>query len=369
MNNNHVLLIGIGQRYDDSKAIEVTAKDATRLASEFSHRYRYNSDNVIPLVSEQASRAKVMHQLDTLIAKTKEKQADLVVIFFSGHGVKKNGQFFLISRDAEKENLKYTAIEGNVFIQTINEINAKAVLILLNCCYSGAIQGDGYESADIPFDKNSFIQKPNRAIITACSGSEKAFTSTPLSIFTYALVSGLAGECLKNKGKKKVGLFDLAMYIRETVVALSKNKQHPELEVLEHSSATNFDIVDYTTGIPPFEKEERGGIYDALGNELKFPHTIEEDTDYRNRFKWLGSMKNTVIDSNIEADNLHIGDTTIGQVYQQGDNPEIKNAVIGSTIKAKNVSIGDNVINVRGNDSNVIFNNPNSTITINRGGK
>ena len=96
MNNNYVLLIGIGQRYDDSKAIEVTAKDATRLASEFSHRYRYNSDNVIPLVSEQASRAKVMHQLDTLIAKTKEKQADLVVVFFSGHGLKKNGQFFLI---------------------------------------------------------------------------------------------------------------------------------------------------------------------------------------------------------------------------------------------------------------------------------
>lgn len=343
--NNHALLIGIGQRDDDrSEKIKVTATDASRLATEFQNRCGYNGNNVTPLVAEQALTRKVLRQLDTLIEKTKATPANLVVIFFSGHGFRKDGQFFFINRDTEFDDLEYTAIKGSDFIGKVNQINAKSVLILLNCCHSGAVLADGCESTEIPFDKTEFLNKPNRAIITACDSAEKAFTSTPLSVFTYALLSGLAGECIKNNGKKEVTLFDLAMYIREMVVGYSKNKQHPRLEVLKNTSTTNFEIVNYSDGVPSFTKEERGGLYDALGVELKAPYIVE-DKDYREQFQWLVNPKNMAIGSTLEAgETVKIGDDieTDGSIdlpKQEG----AKNLLIDSNVKAKNIFVGDTI--------------------------
>jgi Caspase domain/Effector-associated domain 11 len=345
--NNYALLIGVGQRADDPKSIEVTAEDARRMAQQLALRAKFQSANITPIIAEQATRINVLRQLDGLIKKTETTPADLVVVFFSGHGVTKDGNSYLVSQDTEKGDIEYTAIEGKVFTDKINKINAKAILILLNSCHSGDILADGYVSADVPFSKADFISKPNRAIITACSGAEKAYTSTPLSVFTYALVAGLAGECIRGSDKKAVSLFDLSMYIRELVVALSKDKQHPELAVLQQSSTTNFAIVDYSGGLPDFEMEEQGGLYDALGVEMGVKNALKPDTDYRSQFEWLGKMKNAIINSNIKAGgNVHIGDK--GNSAKQ--DVDSKNVIVGSTITSGgDFRLGDDIVQAVGN--------------------
>jgi hypothetical protein len=345
--NNYALLIGVGQRADDPKSIEVTAEDARRMAKELEMRAKFQSANITPIIAEQATKINVLRQLNDLIKKTEATPADLVVIFFSGHGVTKEGNSFLISRDTERDLIEDTAIDGKAFTDKINKINAKAILILLNSCHSGDILSDGYVSADVPFSKADFISKPNRAIITACSGAEKAYTSTPLSVFTYALVAGLAGECIRGSDKKAVNLFDLAMYIREMVAALSKDKQHPELAVLQQPSTTNFAIVDYSAGLPPYEMEEQGGLYDALGDEMSVKNAPKPDNDYRNQFEWLGKMKNAIINSNIKVGgNVHLGD----KGSSAKDNVDSKNVIVGSTITAGgDFRVGDDTMQAGGN--------------------
>jgi Effector-associated domain 11/Caspase domain len=340
--DNHALLIGIGQRADDSKAIAVTATDATRLAEELEKRCGYNANKIRALVGAKAGKTAILRELDSLIKKTTEQKANLVILFYSGHAVVRNGQFYLVSADVENDYLEDSALLGTKFLDKINLIQANAVLLLLNCCHAGAVG----ESVDIPFEKSAFISQPNRAILTACTKSEKAFVSTPLSVFTYSLLSGLAGECIKQEQKAKVTLFDLAMYVRENVAAISKGKQHPELSVLKEVATTNFEIVDYSKGIPPFPKEPRGGLYDALGKSLE-PSSVT-DSDYRKQYEWLGSMENVAIDSDLEAG----GDIIFGG-SQNPSNPKkskkvaaggnkIKNAAIKSTIKAGgNIEFGD----------------------------
>lgn len=349
--NSYALLVGVGKRSDDAPSIAITAEDAARLSQELSRRCQFPAENISILREGGASRINILKQMDNLATQTKDKAADLVILFFSGHGLKKEDQAFLISYDTEKDDVDNTAVDGDTFVRKVNKINAKTVLILLNCCHSGAILTDGYAPAGIPFDKSEFIQKPNRAIITACTGIELAFVSTPLSVFTFALVEGLAGVPLKYSDKKSVTLFDLAMFIREEVVWLSQGKQHPELEVLQQAQTTNFEIVNYQNGIPPFTRDEFGGLYDESGTALNvLPRGVEEgrttDQTYRKRFEWLGSMKNVIIDSNINVQgNAHVGDKIVGQANQNNENYDTKNAVIGSTITAGgDFRMGDDVI-------------------------
>jgi Caspase domain/Effector-associated domain 11 len=340
--NNHALLIGIGKRADDADAIAVTATDATRLATELTTRCGYPAGNIQSLVGKDASKTNILDKLEELAEKTKQKMADLVVIFYSGHAIVKDGQFYLVNWDTRNKLFKETALGGTTFLEMIQEIQAKAVLLLLNCCHASAVG----ESINIPFDKSAFISQPNRAILTACTKSEKAFVSTPLSVFTYSLLSGLAGECIKQEQKAKVTLFDLAMYVRENVAAVSKGKQHPELSVLKEAATTNFEIVDYSKGIPPFPKEARGGLYDALGKSLE-PSSVT-DSDYRKQYEWLGSMENVAIDSDLEAGgNIIFGDSVNPSNPKKskkvaGGGNKIKNAAIKSTINAGgNIEFGD----------------------------
>ncbi len=339
--NNYALLIGIGQRPDDKHAIAVTATDATRLADELAKRCRYTSENIQSIVGEQAKKLNILRALDALIVKTKQNMADLVLVFYSGHALVENGQFYLVSRDADNAYLEDSALRGALFLNKINQIQSKAVLLLLNCCQAGAAA----ECIDVPFDKMAFIQQPNRAILTACSKSEQAFVSTPLSVFTYSLLSGLAGEGIKQEKKDKVTLFDLAMYVRENVVALSKGKQHPELAVLQQAMTCNFDIVDYSEGIPPFAKEARGGLYDSLGHSLDASMVL--DADYRKQYEWLGNVKNVAINSVLKAKgDIKIGDTNVQDTQSSGqkanDKPAIKNAAIHSQLEAGgNIELGD----------------------------
>ncbi|MCA0237311.1 MAG: caspase family protein [Bacteroidetes bacterium] len=343
--NSYALLIGVGQRPDDTPAIAVTAEDAARLATELNQRCGFPSGNIRPLRAGDASRLNILRQLDRLAADTVAQPADLVILFFSGHGLRNAEQSYLVGHDTDRDDIDNTAIEGDTFIKKINKINAKAVLVLLNCCHSGAILSDGYQRTGIPFDKDDFIQKSNRAIITACTNTELAYTSTPLSVFTYALVEGLAGVHLKHSDKKTVTLFDLAMFIREEVVWLSKGKQHPELEVLQSAKTENFEVVNYQNGIPVFVREAFQ-LYDEKKNALHLEQRgVQPDTAYRDKYAWLGSIKNAAIDSDIEAGgDVTFGDRITGQNGPVDDKYTTKNAAIGSTIKAGgHVTFGDHI--------------------------
>ncbi len=351
IHNNYALLVGVGQRSDDVPSIRVTSEDAIRLSKELNVRCRFPSENISTLKTHEASRLNILRQLDQIATKTKDKPADLVLLFFSGHGLRGDDQSFLISFDTDKEDIANTAVDGDLFIKKINKINAKTFLILLNCCHSGAILSDGYARTGIPFDKNDFIQKPNRAIITACTGAELAYTSTPLSVFTYALVEGLAGVSLTYSDKKAVTLFDLAMFIREEVAWLSNGKQHPELEILQQAQTSNFEIVNYQNGVPVFTRDEFGGLFDEKGTalnikqrDIKLERQIDEE--YRDRFSWLVKMKNAVLSSNIKAQgNVHIGDKIIGQDNQSSEDYDTKNVVIGSTIQTGgDFHLGDDMV-------------------------
>jgi Caspase domain len=249
MSNYHqyALLIGIGQRADDEDALATTASDATHLYEKLTGTCGFAKENVELLTKENTAGSKIVDQLDVLIQQTKDTKADFVLIYFSGHGYTKDGQYYLINYDTDKNNIENTAINGEVFISKVNSVNTAKLLLLLDCCHAGGFAGA--DKVFIPFKESDFINHTNRVIITSSEKWEKSFTAEPVSVFTYALIEGLHGKDLLND-KSKINVFDLALYVRERTRALTKNAQNPGFTVLPQSFTENFTIVDYQNKKP-----------------------------------------------------------------------------------------------------------------------
>jgi hypothetical protein len=157
---------------------------------------------------------------------------------------------------------------------------------LLDCCHAGAFA----TAANIPFEASGFLQaKPNRVIIAASHATQVSFLSTPVSLFTYALLEGLAGRYFED-ADTTVTVFDLAMYVRERVYPLSRRQQQPQLNVLPGSGTTNFSIVQYTREkARPMPFTEQFVLLDSLGKavDTQWDKVAMKDEDYRREFMWL----------------------------------------------------------------------------------
>jgi Caspase domain len=294
MKNSFGLAIGVGRRPPDSEAMSVTADDAVSVGTALSRYCNMPRDNISILKNGNADKDGILGALKALVDRTAADPADLVVIYFSGHGYTIDDHYYLVSNDTDNDRITEKAIEGGMFVKELNAIKASKMLVFLDCCHSG-----GVTRASIPFDKESFLSNNNRVVLTACHESQVSYLSSPVSLFTYALVEGLAGKSLLT-GDHVVNVFGLAMYVRERVAALSAQvlpasaPQKPQLNVLEESLTANFAIARFPNGEPKklfFEKEFGLYSYENKSIDLSVPNT--EDTEFRNQFDWI-SKKNSI---------------------------------------------------------------------------
>jgi hypothetical protein len=76
----------------------------------------------------------------TTLRKAAEDAEDLLVIYFSGHGVIDNhGDLNLMLQDSRPELPQFTALPFNAVRRIIQESSARHKVIILDCCYSGRV--------------------------------------------------------------------------------------------------------------------------------------------------------------------------------------------------------------------------------------
>jgi hypothetical protein len=320
--NAYALIVGVGKRTDDAEAMAITAEDAQKMAFELEKRGGLLNQNIRLLQNQGAKKADFVKELDYLIQKTQSKKAEIIWLYFSGHGcVTQDQKYYLIFQDTTKDNLAETALAGADLVEKLQAIQTDKMLILLDCCHSGGIALPGTNVADIPFDAESFLKsKPNRVVLTASHAAQVSFVSKPVSLFTFALIEGLAGRYFQAQDKT-VNIFDLAMYVRERVYPLSKMKQQPQLNVLEDSHTSNFALVHYPNGKPGERAfEEAFELLDSDGKGIDTEQNTMIDSEYREKYKWLmiNDVKidgddNVVTVTNFNGQNITINNNASDQ--------------------------------------------------------
>jgi len=156
---------------------------------------------------------------------------DVLLLHISCHGIKDDeGQLYFAATDTTRQDLQVTAVSATFLNDQMARCRARSIMLFLDCCYAGAFakgsKGDGGVHLKEKFEGHG------RAILTASNSIEYAWEGDTLSgqgqpsVFTSAIVDGLASGDADRDGDGEVSLHELHEYVTERMLAAA-SKQTP----------------------------------------------------------------------------------------------------------------------------------------------
>jgi uncharacterized caspase-like protein len=154
----------------------------------------------------------------------KAGENDLVMLYFSGHGVP--GAFLPIDFDG---------LNNKLFHQEISSIlassRAKYKVCIADACHSGglfAMRTPNAQPKLITFYKNLSQAQPGTALIMSSKSDETSLEASGLrqGVFSHYLISGLKGEA-DNDNNKIVTIQELYQFIHSKVTEYTGFQQSP----------------------------------------------------------------------------------------------------------------------------------------------
>ncbi len=181
------LLIGVGEYSEGLLPIPSAIKDVEAMRRVLEHPDMGAFDEVTVLPNpDKGSIEKAVEDLFS-----DRQRDDLVLLYFSGHGIKdQNARFYLSTketgRDQKGDFRRSTALAASKLQEYITDSRSKREVIILDCCFSGAfVQGKGTPVIG-EIDIQTELGGRGRAILTSSSSIEYSFESedNDLSIYT-----------------------------------------------------------------------------------------------------------------------------------------------------------------------------------------
>jgi ABC-type branched-subunit amino acid transport system substrate-binding protein len=141
---------------------------------------------------------------------------DLLLLYFSCHGVlDAKGRLYFVAADTKKDLLSSTGISAQWVKQQMDQSRAQRIVLLLDCCYSGAFTTKGREPYNA--DAREILERQlggrGRVVITASDKMELSYESE----FTDALVRGLETGAADLDGDGQVEVGELYRYVHDQV--------------------------------------------------------------------------------------------------------------------------------------------------------
>lgn len=126
-------------------------------------------------------------------------QEDLLLFYFSGHGIKDSyGQHYLIARDSNLNSLRATALSSDALRNSLNESHSRKKVIIVDCCFSGAFGSSMTAKSVKSVDLGSSISGEGTILITSSDAFQYSFENdgakeldSRSSKFTQRLIEGI----------------------------------------------------------------------------------------------------------------------------------------------------------------------------------
>ncbi|XGV96386.1 MAG: caspase domain-containing protein [Leptolyngbya sp. BL-A-14] len=173
-------------------------------------------------VLENPDRQTMEEAIETLFAN--RQKDDLVLLFFSGHGVKdEQGRLYLTSCKTRKspqgELVRSTAVAASFIQESMGRSRSKRQVVLLDCCFSGAF-AEGLSAKDNgAVDIKAQLGGEGRAILTSSTSTQYSFEQhgSDLSIYTRYLVEGIETGAADQDNSGTISVLELHEYARRKV--------------------------------------------------------------------------------------------------------------------------------------------------------
>ncbi len=231
----HLVSIGLNYDNDADLKLDCPRNDATAIAKAFPEacvgpkNLFGKAPEPLLLLDKEATAQKVLAALDKVRKRVKPR--DLLVLFYAGHGDRKEGTFYLLTHGANLNNLKQTALSGDALRQKLADFPCQ-VLLLLDACHSGqaakTLRAATNEASRQLADEECAV-----TLLAAAMGHERALErkGAKNGLFTEALLRALGRvkEVSYNRRDGKQYVHHLATDVLDDVQHESKDRQHPFL--------------------------------------------------------------------------------------------------------------------------------------------
>ncbi len=212
------LLIGVSEYSEGLRPISSAILDVEAMRRVLEHPDMGAFDQVTVLPNPD--KGSMEKAVDDLFAD--RQKDDLVLLYFSGHGLKaQNARFFLSTRETGRDQngdfRRATALAASKLQEYITDSRSQRQIIILDCCFSGALV------LGMPIKGEINIQEElggkGRAILTSSSPIEYSFESedNDLSIYTKYLVEGIETGAADQDGDQLISVNELHEYASERV--------------------------------------------------------------------------------------------------------------------------------------------------------
>ncbi len=186
---------------------------------------------------------------------------DMALLYFSGHGYIKSTGGYLVTTDAKKYD---EGVSMDDILTLANQSKAKNKVIILDCCYSGAMGNLSLLGSNIA------QLSEGMSVLTASRDSEYALEVNGAGVFTSLLIDALKGGAADIRGNITPG--SLYAYVDE---ALGAWDQRPIFK----TNVTSFSPLRIIPPKVPFETLRRITQYFPTAEAEHNLDPSYEDTD------------------------------------------------------------------------------------------
>jgi hypothetical protein len=214
-------LIIANYHYEDSglRRLVAPAQDAENLARVLSDPER-GSFEVQKIINESSHR--VNQKIEAFFDN--RQHTDLLLIYFSGHGIKDiENRLYFATPDTKRRWPRTTSIPAALINDVMRSSRSRRQILILDCCYSGAfakgMMAKAEEYIGNPVRANEQLAGRGRVVMTASDAIQYAFEGDDVegtgvqSVFTKHLVKALESGEADVDGDGKITFDELYEYV------------------------------------------------------------------------------------------------------------------------------------------------------------
>lgn len=216
------LLIGVSEYEGDLNPLPAAVKDVDAMKEVLLNPQvgGFDEDNITVL--KNPNRQEIEEEIEILFMG--RQKDDLVMFFFSGHGIKDDtGRLFLATRKTRRSKrgdlVRSTAVSSQFVQESMERSRSKRQVVVLDSCFSGAFAEGLSAKDDGTVDIRSQLGGEGRAVLTSSTSTQYSFehAGEDLSLYTRYLVEGMrTGEADQDEDEF-ISIDELHAYARQKV--------------------------------------------------------------------------------------------------------------------------------------------------------
>lgn len=233
------LLVGVNDYTDPAISNLTVCAGDVQAAYNLLVANNYQTDYVRLLISPGVStqlpmRSEILAAL-TSIAQTAAED-DFLLFYFSGHGIARDGEAFLLPSDASYTALTDTAISFSRLKKIIQDSPARSKVIIVDACHSGAQIGKAPTEMTVEFMRHVYDEAEGLAILSSCKQQQVSWEwpERGQSVFTYFLLQGLEGDADSHR-KGFVTVSDVHQFVTDKVKTWAAQRNRVQVPTLSYT--------------------------------------------------------------------------------------------------------------------------------------